>query len=405
MYPLMSLDVFNGIQKEHILSAIREIDNDGVRKGRHSTTYDLIYNNKLYPPKYVLSVAARYATGKELEPDDFVGGANTSAFHFLEGLNFQLIPKTDAAVSYWWVNHKQTGKVEVDEGYVWSPQKNKNGSTNQTYLNLTRTALGDIVFSYAGGKIAAVGKVSTLAQNQERPAEFGTTGDQWDKTGWLVRVQWQKLITPLVPKNYLTDIKPLLPSKHSPIQSNGNGNQGVYLAGISSQLGNMLLSIIELNNTGINEAIKDIDITLAEKAQERDIEQATIPITQKQQLRLARIGQGEFRINVQRIESKCRVTGLTARSLLIASHIKPWRDSSNKERLDGHNGLLLSPHIDKLFDKGWISFSDDGRLLVSSQEIHSILKIWFIDVNISVGTFTNQQKMYLEYHRTKVFRK
>lgn len=228
----MSLDVFNGIQKEHILSAIREIDNDGVRKGRHSTTYDLIYNNKLYPPKYVLSVAARHATGKELEPDDFAGGANTPAFQFLERLNFQLIPKADAAISYCWVNHKQTGKVEVDEGYIWSPQKNNNGSTNQTYNNLTRTALGDVIFSYAGGKIAAVGKVSALVQAKERPAEFGTTGDQWDKKGWLVQVEWQRLINPLVPKNHLDEIVPLLPRKYAPIQSNGNGNQGVYLAEI-----------------------------------------------------------------------------------------------------------------------------------------------------------------------------
>ena len=313
--------------------------------------------------------------------------------------------KIGATLSFWWVNHKQTGKVEVAGGYIWSPQKNNNGSTNQTYINLTRTAIGDIIFSYVGGRIVAVGKVIAPVQNQERPAEFGTTGHQWDKTGWLVRVQWQELKNPLVPKSYLNEIVPLLPSKHAPIQANGNGNQGVYLAEISSQLGNRLLSLIELANNGTNEAMKDIDVTLVERSEERDIEQAQIPNTEKRQLIQARVGQGEFRINVQRIESKCRVTGLTAQSLLIASHIKPWRDSSNKERLDGHNGLLLSPHIDKLFDKGWISFSDQGSLLVSGEETRKILRIWFIDLDISVGTFTNQQKTYLEYHRTKIFRR
>lgn len=400
----MIQDVFNIIRVEHILAAILEIDRDGVRKGRHSTTYDLVYNSKLYPPKYVLSLAARYATGKELDPDEFAGGANTPAFQLFEELNFRVVPKMGSTLSFWWVNHKQTGKVEVNEGYIWSPQKNNNGSANQTYINLTRTAIGDIIFSYVDGQIPAVGKVIASVQNEERPAEFGKTGHQWDKTGWLVRVQWQKLWSPLVPKDHLNQIVPLLPSKYAPIQANGNGNQGVYLAEISSQLGNKLLYLIEQANNGTSEAIEEIDTTLAERAQEQDIELAPISTTQKQQLIMARVGQGDFRINVQKIESKCRITGLTDKRLLIASHIKPWKVSSNKERLDGHNGLLLSPHIDKLFDKGWISFSDQGGLLVSKEKIQPILNIWSIDTNMLVGTFTDQQKVYLEYHRTNIFK-
>ncbi len=110
-----------------------------------------------------------------------------------------------------------------------------------------------------------------------------------------------------------------------------------------------MLYLIEQTNNGTSEAIEEIDTTLAERAQERDIELASISTTQKQQLIMARVGQGDFRINVQKIESKCRITGLTDKRLLIASHIKPWKVSSNEERLDGHNGLLLSPYIDKLF--------------------------------------------------------
>ncbi len=70
-----------------------------------------------------------------------------------------------STLSFWWVNHKQTGKVEVNEGYIWSPQKNNNGSTNQTYINLTKTALGDIIFSYANGKIPAVCNVIAVVHN------------------------------------------------------------------------------------------------------------------------------------------------------------------------------------------------------------------------------------------------
>ncbi|MBS1603209.1 MAG: HNH endonuclease, partial [Bacteroidetes bacterium] len=90
--------------------------------------------------------------------------------------------------------------------------------------------------------------------------------------------------------------------------------------------------------------------------------------------------------------------------LLVASHIKPWKVSTNEERLDGHNGLLLSPHIDKLFDQGWISFSDEGQFLISSRAIESTLKKWHIDTSISVGPFTKRQQQYLSYHRTNVFK-
>jgi putative restriction endonuclease len=307
--------------------------------------------------------------------------------------------------SFWWVNHKQTGKVEIEDGYIWSPQKNKDGSSSHSYDNLPRTGLGDIIFSYIGGAIGAVGTVIALAQHKERPPEFGKTGDQWDKVGWLVQVRWQKLLTPLVPKEHLNEIVPLLSPKHAPIQANGHGNQGIYLAKISSELGYTLLSLIEQINNDMSEMIKDVDTTLEEQIQERYIEQAEIPNTQKEQLILARRGQGNFRINVQKIETKCRVTGLNDKRFLVASHIKPWRASSNKERIDGHNGLLLSPHIDKLFDEGWISFSDDGGLIVSNEETLNILKIWFIDSNVSVGSFTSQQKAYLEYHRVNIFKK
>ncbi|MFE8730531.1 HNH endonuclease, partial [Aeromonas hydrophila] len=88
------------------------------------------------------------------------------------------------------------------------------------------------------------------------------------------------------------------------------------------------------------------------------IQASTLNATEKQQLVKSRRGQGIFRANLEKVELACRVTGVTNTALLIASHIKPWsRCANNAERLDGNNGLLLSPHIDKLFDRGWITFS------------------------------------------------
>ena len=88
---------------------------------------------------------------------------------------------------------------------------------------------------------------------------------------------------------------------------------------------------------------------------------------------------------------------------LRASHIKPWRESSNVERLDGDNGFLLAPHVDHLFDKGFISFNDQGGLLVSELLDSEVLDSWNIDKNTVAGHFTDGQKSYLKYHRDNIF--
>ena len=72
-------------------------------------------------------------------------------------------------------------------------------------------------------------------------------------------------------------------------------------------------------------------------------------VTEKRQVVLARRGQGKFRERVSKIEHACRITGVNRPEHLIASHCKPWRDcESNDERLDGENGLLLTPTVDHL---------------------------------------------------------
>ncbi|CAM4077405.1 hypothetical protein [Flavobacterium weaverense] len=85
------------IEKEHILDAIKEIEaNPKIRKGRASSTYDLIYKGKDYPPKLVISIANRYATGKELHADEFSGGPNKPAFDLLTKEGFTIVEKSES---------------------------------------------------------------------------------------------------------------------------------------------------------------------------------------------------------------------------------------------------------------------------------------------------------------------
>ena len=110
-----------------------------------------------------------------------------------------------------------------------------------------------------------------------------------------------------------------------------------------------------------------------------------------------------FRRNLENIENACRVTGLLDRRHLRATHIKPWSACGDQEKLDGFNGLLLSPHVAHLFARGYISFADDGELLISRHLNPAVLKSWTVRPSMNVGKFQSQQRLYLEYHRREVF--
>ena len=150
------------------------------------------------------------------------------------------------------------------------------------------------------------------------------------------------------------------------------------------------------------EAVDNLEADQEQKAVEG---RTDIGPTQKAQLVQSRRGQGIFKANVRLNETKCRVTGLSDPRFLIASHIKPWSQCSDREKLDGCNGLLLSPHIDRLFDKGWISFTDQGDILFSTKIGASVLDLWGLARSQNVGRFSPEQSVYLEFHRNSVFRR
>lgn len=305
-------------------------------------------------------------------------------------------------MAFWWVNHKQTRDYEVQGDYLWSPKFNQNGARNQSYDNMVLTREGDIVFSYADGVIASVGIVLEDAATAPKPLEFGNTGIYWSDEGWHLPVAFQSVGRALRPKDYLGLIAPLLPAKYSPIQANGNGNQGIYLAAIPFELGELLL---KLSRTSLGVADSDAEAPPIVQ-QLADVELlkllGEIPETQRAQLVKARVGQGIFRSLVLLKHPVCRVTGVADKRLLRASHIKPWKDSTNFERLDGNNGIMLSPHVDALFDQGLMSFEDNGRALFRNDLKREILERWAIPASNASSPFQPNQRAYLKLHRERL---
>ncbi|MER2512621.1 MAG: HNH endonuclease, partial [Nitrosomonas ureae] len=100
----------------------------------------------------------------------------------------------------------------------------------------------------------------------------------------------------------------------------------------------------------------------------------------------------------------CSVTGCKQIELLRASHIKPWRDSSNAERLDVFNGLLLLPNLDACFDSGLISFDDNGEIIISGDLAKTTLAHLGINSSLKLLQVEQRHKVFLSYHRENVFR-
>lgn len=307
---------------------------------------------------------------------------------------------------YWWVNQNQTYKNEVPGGFLWSPKTRADGARNQFYEYMREVEPGDVVFSFCDTRIKAVGIVVDRAEAASKP-DFGKAGTNWSKEGWLVPVEFKELQKQIRPKDHIALLRPHLPAKYAPLQKTGDGLQSVYLTKVPPSLADMLIQLIG-DEYGVVLNLLQGEVSDSE-SKDDTIEQAIkgrtdIGITNIDQLIKSRRGQGIFKANVRLNERGCRITGVTDPKHLRASHIKPWKDSTDDEKLHGCNGLLLSPHVDHLFDKGMISFSNNGDLIISEKFDRSILSRWGIPETVNVGSFNTEQAQFLAYHRIAVLK-
>jgi hypothetical protein len=305
-------------------------------------------------------------------------------------------------VTFWWVNQNQTWRHEIYGGYLWSPKLDAKGRHNRSYDNMTRLQPGDIVFSHFAGALRYVGVVIEQAESSRKP-DFGFAGDYWSDEGWSVNVRFVELVTSIKPQDHLDLYNQFAPERYGPMNEQGRVNQQ-YLFEIPTVLGDYYLDLSRFNEELIKDAVRyDPSIENLIQEAEQILNDPALTITERHVLARARVGQGIYKEQVRRFEPSCRLTGLTEPNYLIASHMKPWRESNNTERLDGHNGLLLSPHVDHLFDRGLITFTNSGRVVASTRLNTVVPQLWKLDLSQEGKRFSRKQIPYLEYHRDEVF--
>tara|TARA_R110002124_G_scaffold91154_1_gene232137 strand:+ start:268 stop:1254 length:987 start_codon:yes stop_codon:yes gene_type:complete len=321
---------------------------------------------------------------------------------------------------YWWVNHKLTAGRMIEGGYLWSPKHNvrKGGNgiiNNETYNNMRRVNPDDLIISFANLKISYVGRATGFSFTSKMPLALAPLATAWGNSGWLLPVAWAALEQQVVPREHIDLIRALLPAKYSPMKPDGNGNQNVFLAEISAELFEVLCGLagFEPAMAGYAQQNAPTPESMDDEAAQRLVAAQETYTTEAEAVVMARRGQGKFRQNVRQQEGRCRLTGVSNPELLIASHIKPWRVCEGGERLDGANGLMLTPNADRLFDRGFITFHNDGEVEISSRLPASDLgRLGFHEEQVTdrrilrpttLKSFSPPQRQYLEYHRNEVF--
>jgi putative restriction endonuclease len=220
-----------------------------------------------------------------------------------------------------------------------------------------------------------MGIAESYCYESPKPEEFGEAGLNWERIGWRIRARFTSLSNLVRPKDHIGLLRQLLADRYAPLQPNGNGIQSVYLTRLSKDVAEALIALIgpqaivvraNASQAEGSMTAANADLELWEHHIESEVERnISIPLTDREAILIARRGQGLFKQRVMAIERFCRITRVENPTHLRASHCKPWRDSNNDERMDGENGLLLTPNIDHLFDRGFINFQDDGQLIVS----------------------------------------
>ena len=310
-------------------------------------------------------------------------------------------------MNYWWVNQGQTSAQEIEGKYLWSPKLGQNGSKQASYENMKAIEPGDVILAYADKNISYYGIATGRAVSSPKPSEFGKLGLAWSDDGWYVSVVWMQ-ISP-IERDFVGRVsRDLFREFENPFDINARVKQR-YLCRIEKKAIDYVLGLAKVPESKFMYESLSLEPTFFTRETEldgyveRSIEQNTsLDITEKEAVVLARRGQGLFKENLSRIEQGCRITGVQDQRLLIASHIKPWRScSSNFERLDGHNGLLLTPTMDRLFDRRYLTFENDGSVQLSNRISEDVYERLGLDTStrLNVGPFKVEQTQYLKFHR------
>jgi hypothetical protein len=290
---------------------------------------------------------------------------------------------------YYWVNQGKTLKEESNGGYLWAPIKDKQGKTPYHWGTMNKLKQNDLVFNYSKGFIVGYCIIISNPYNAPIPSEFKDV--EWEDNGIMADANYIKFKSKISIIDFYNSCSSYLPEKYSPINNSNDvkANQG-YLYEISDKVAEVILLLAEEDQ-------------LLENIRISKLSDRIFDITTRDSIVNTRILQGEFRRRIlHKWKNQCAISGCTITSILIASHIIPWREADNFQRVDIDNGILLAPNYDALFDKHLISFNEIGDIIISNTISKKDLKSLGITGTEKIKNLSEGNIKYLKVHSSRL---
>lgn len=302
-------------------------------------------------------------------------------------------------MAYYWVNIGSSQEEVEKYNFLWAPEygidKNGNKFVTASWKPVPKVKSGDVIICHSNKHVVYLAQATSNAYPHQRPDT--RTYDKWKPEGFKIDVDLIVLSQPINNAEFKDEIIDRFNSLCVPKLFNSRRQVGEnYMVSIPEAVADLVLSAVGEAASKIKRLNLNSEGAAKKKKRKRkaDVER------EKQTIVNARVGQGQFRRDVLDIWSNtCPVTNISTPGLLIASHIVSWALSNDEEKIDGYNGLPLSPNADKLFDKGLISFSDSGQLLVSPSLAISTLNALGINEQTKIEGLTKEHTYYLGRHR------
>lgn len=275
------------------------------------------------------------------------------------------------------VLHQNKYQDQKKQGVLNCPQKDMLGNIPHYYSRMTEIIKGDCFYHYQSGHFVAISiaqdSVFEVYNYSSNSFDFQVPVIYYEfKSSLHIRTHWEEMIN-------------FLPSEYSPFQINGHDNSGYLYPCSESLSGYLLTKIAEINEDPVLEVV---------------IHSTEAKITSKM-----RIGHQAYKGKLLELwNNECAICKIKLSQLLKASHSKPWKDSSDTERVDPYNGLLLCAHHDALYDQGFITVNREGVIKVSPILKKDNYNIFNLYEGEKIDIF-EENKNYLSWHSSYVFKK
>ncbi len=301
-------------------------------------------------------------------------------------------------MNFYWVNIGTSKNIVKEHGFLWAPQKviKENGTKakNAGWEQVKSIVKGDVIFCYFDKRIHYIAVATKDSYVSSRPSfdEFKAWAQNATDDGTRVDIDVQILENSLDSEQFKEEVIDYYNEQCTPVlfTKKKSINQQ-YMISLSKSVGILILNSIGDESIRTQEIITKNNSTSKNKKKPKK--------TTKETLIQARVGHGAFRDELLEYWKSCPVTDVNDSALLIASHILPWHVANDDEKLDKFNGILLSPSVDKLFDRGYISFDDQGKLLTHKKlNIKNLDKLG-IEKNAQIKGLEKAHLYYLNEHR------